>query len=325
MKFLIPTRFLAIGLLLLLGALAPQAGCDRDSGDGATTAPARVRVVATTTMVGDLVRQVAADRVELDVLMPAGVDPHSFKPSTADMGRVARADLVLYNGLHLEGKMVDVLEQRLADKAVAVTRDLPRDRLLPWAEGESGAYDPHAWFEPALWSLAAATVASELGRIDPENRWFYNERLSTVQAELAALDGELRARLASLPEARRVLITSHDAFNYFGRAYGVDVRGLQGISTETQAGLSNIKAAVDFIVERGIPAIFVESSVPHGTIERVRDDARSRGVEVSIGGELYSDAMGAPGERPGFDVDTYAGMMRYNVDVFVKAMGGNAQ
>lgn len=318
-------RFPAAGMVLLLCALTPLAGCDRDPGAGPATGPAKPRIVTTTTMIGDLVRQIAADRVELDVLMPAGVDPHSFKPSTADMGRVARADLVLFNGLHLEGKMVDVLEERLAGKAVAVTRDLPRDRLLPWAEGESGAYDPHAWFDPGLWVLAAGTVAAELGRIDPENRWFYNERLATVQAELAALDGELRARVASLPEPRRVLITSHDAFNYFGRAYGVDVRGLQGISTESQAGLANIKAAVDFIVERRVPAIFVESSVPHGTIERVRDDARSRGVEVAIGGELYSDAMGAPGERPGFDVHTYAGMMRYNVDVFVRAMGAKAE
>jgi manganese/zinc/iron transport system substrate-binding protein len=236
------------------------------------------------------------------------------------MGNVARARLVLYNGLHLEGKMVELLEERIRDRAVAVTRDIDRSRLLPWAAGESGAYDPHVWFDPTLWRAAAETVAGELARVDPANAAEYASRGAAVAANLQRLHEEMKARLASIPRERRVLITSHDAFNYFGRAYDVDVRGLQGISTETQAGLASITAAVDYIVARKIPAVFVESSVPHATIERVQADCRSRGVEVKIGGELYSDAMGTPGERPGYAVETYEGMMRYNVDLIVRAL-----
>jgi manganese/zinc/iron transport system substrate-binding protein len=305
-------------LILVTGFLA-TAGCD----PGATPANhARPRVVATTTMIGDLVRRVAGEgKVELTVLMPAGVDPHSFKPSTADMGEVARAKLVLYNGLHLEGKMVELLEQRLADRSAAVTRDVPVDRLLPWStDTGGGAHDPHIWFDPTLWAIAANTVAAELARIDPENADHYRARGDTVADDLLKLHEENRAKLSTIAPDRRVLITSHDAFNYFGRAYDIDVRGLQGISTETQAGLSNITAAVDFIVGKKIPAIFVESSVPHATIERVQADCRSRGFDVRIGGELYSDAMGAPGERPGYAVDTYEGMFRYNVDLIVNGL-----
>lgn len=310
--------------ILVTGFLA-TAGCDA----GATPAnDARPRVVATTTMIGDLVRRVAGDaKVDLTVLMPAGVDPHSFKPSTADMGEVARAKLVLYNGLHLEGKMVELLEQRLADRSAAVTRDVPVDRLLPWStdSGGGGAHDPHIWFDPTLWAIAARTVAAELARVDPLNADHYRARGDTVADDLLKLHEENRAKLSTIAPDRRVLITSHDAFNYFGRAYDIDVRGLQGISTETQAGLSNITAAVDFIVGKKIPAIFVESSVPHATIERVQADCRSRGFDVKIGGELYSDAMGAPGERPGYAVETYEGMFRYNVDLIVRGLGGGGE
>jgi manganese/zinc/iron transport system substrate-binding protein len=307
-------------LVVVLGLLC-SVGCQRDD-TASSGANARPLVVATTTMIGDLVRQIGGDKVQLVTLMPAGTDPHSFKPSTGDMGQVARATLVLYNGLHLEGKMVDLLEQRLGDRAVAITRDMPRDRLLAWADGEAGAHDPHVWFDPTLWTFAAQTVAAELARIDSTNADHYRVRGEAVTKSLATLHAEAKSALATIPTDRRVLITSHDAFNYFGRAFEIDVRGLQGISTETQAGLSNINAAVDYIVQRKIPAIFVESSVPHATIERVVADAKSRGFTVKIGGELYSDAMGAPGEHPGFAVETYEGMFRYNVDRVVRGLAG---
>lgn len=311
------------GLVCLAGLLS---GCDGASGGGGATGgndgAARPRVVATTTMIGDLVKQIAGDKASLVTLMPPGVDPHSFKPSTADMGEVARATLVLYNGLHLEGKMVELLEERLAERSAAVTRDVPPDRLLPWSAdaGGGGAHDPHVWFDPTLWAAAARTVAGELARVDPTNADHYRARGEAVADDLLKLHEENKAKLSTIPSDRRVLITSHDAFNYFGRAYGIDVRGLQGISTETQAGLANIAAAVDFIVQRKIPAVFVESSVPHATIERVQADCRSRGFDVKIGGELYSDAMGAPGERPGYAVETYEGMFRYNVDLIVNGL-----
>ena len=313
-------RYLKLLITTLVLAAAGCAPSEPQPAGGEKT-----RVVATTTMIGDLVRQIAGDRVELVTLMPPGTDPHSFKPSTGDMGHVARAHLVLYNGLHLEGKMVELLEQRLKDRAVAVVRDIPVERILPWAEGEGGAHDPHVWFDPTLWATAARTVAGELARIDPDHADAHRAAGERVAAALMALHAETRAQLESIPEERRVLITSHDAFNYFGRAYGMDVRGLQGISTESQAGLSNINAAVDFLVERKIPAIFPESSVPHATIERVQADCRARGVEVKIGEELYSDAMGAPGERPGFAVETYEGMFRYNVAAIVKALNDAAR
>ncbi|MCS7034920.1 MAG: zinc ABC transporter substrate-binding protein, partial [Phycisphaerae bacterium] len=305
---------LAIGWLV---GLISACGCDRPA---EAPSDGRLTVVATTTMIGDLVQRIGQQHIRLTVLMPPGVDPHSFKPSTADMGAIARAQLIFYNGLHLEGKMIELLEQKLADRAFAVTRDISIDRLLPWEQNQGGAYDPHVWFDPTLWAQAAQTIAMELIRADPANASTYESALKTVQAELATLDAEIARKIATIPRDRRVLITSHDAFNYFGAAYEIEVRGLQGISTETQAGLTNIAAAVDYIVQHRIPAIFVESSVPHDTILRVQADCKARGVDVKIGGELYSDALGAPGERPGYAVETYAGMMRYNVDLIVNAL-----
>ena len=304
--FLLPLVAVAIG------------GCDA----GAAQTSAKKRVVATTTIVGDLARQIGAADIDLIVIMPAGVDPHTYKPSTEDVGSLARADLVLYNGLHLEGKMVELFEHELKDKAVAVASGAPREKLLSWKEGQGGTYDPHLWFDASLWTHAAQAVADALAKLDPANAAKFQERASATKARLLSLHEWAAAQLATIPEQQRVLVTSHDAYNYFGKAYGVEVRGLQGISTETEAGIRDIASAVDFIVSRKIPAIFVESSVSPKTIERVRDDCKSRGFDVRIGGELYSDAMGAPGEHPGYDVHTYEGMFRYNVETIVRALGG---
>jgi manganese/zinc/iron transport system substrate-binding protein len=301
-------------MLLILGL---GSGCDSrasPTGDG------RPRVVATTTMIGDLVTRIAADRVELKVIMPPGVDPHTFKPSTSDLGAIQRANLVLYNGLHLEGKMVELLEHELGDRAAAVTRDVPKELLLPWKQGDAAAHDPHIWFDVSLWNRAAKTVRDALVRLDPPGAQTYNRNTDALDLELQALHTEVAQKLGTVPENRRVLITSHDAYNYFGRAYKIEVFGLQGISTETEAGLANMNRAVDFILERKIPAVFVESSVSHKTIERVQADCKARGFDVKIGGELYSDAMGAPGEHPGYAVETYPGMVRYNVDTIVNAL-----
>jgi len=304
--------------ILLLFLVLILTGCDgeRDaSGPGG-----KLKVVATTTLVGDLVRQIAGDHVDLAVIMAAGVDPHTFKPSTQDLGNVAAADLVFFNGLHLEGKMVDLFEEKLAKQSVAVTRDIPVDRLLGWSQGQSGAHDPHIWFDASLWRSAAQTVRDTLVERDAKNASAYQAAHADLDARLASLDAEMRSKLATVPEGKRVLITSHDAYNYFGKAYAVEVRGLQGISTETEAGLASINAAVDFILQRKIPAIFVESSVSHKSIERVQADVRARGFDVKIGGELYSDALGAVGEHAGFAVDTYEGMFRYNVETIVRSL-----
>jgi manganese/zinc/iron transport system substrate-binding protein len=311
-------------LILFVALLTIVAGCnDAPNAPGSAGATKKPRVVATTTFVGDLVRQIASDRVDLQVIMPAGVDPHSFKPSTGDLGAISRADLVFFNGLHLEGKMVELLEHELKDRAVAITRDVKPDQLLPWEAGQTGAYDPHIWFDARLWAIAAQTVGDALSKLDPTHASEYQQRTQETVARLNALHEEMRSQLATVPKEKRVLITSHDAYNYFGRAYDVEVRGLQGISTETEAGLTNIQEAVDFIIARKIPAIFVESSVSPKTIERVQADCKSRGFNVKIGGELYSDAMGAAGEHPGYAVETYDGMFRYNVETMVKALGSN--
>lgn len=302
--------------LLAIGA-SGFIGCDRK-----TTPPpgGKLKVVATTTMVGDLVTQIAGDSVELRVIMGAGTDPHSYKPSPADFEALKSARLVFYNGLHLEGKMVDLFEEKLKDKAFAITRDVPKEKLLPWQEGEGGAYDPHVWFDVTLWQLAAKTVAVELARADAANAADYQRRLDELQQKLDALHQDLLSEAKKLPPEKRVLITSHDAFNYFGRTYGFQVNGLQGISTETEAGMQAIQGAVDFIVKNKVAAVFVESSVSHKTIERVRDDCKQRGIPVEIGGELFSDAMGTPGQHPPFAVETYDGMMRYNMTTLVKAL-----
>ena len=315
--------------LMVLALLASASGCDdAGSGPGAGAGPApgpagagkRLRVASTTTMIGDLVRRIGGDRVDLKIIMGPGVDPHTFKPSPGDIGELRKADVVFYNGLHLEGKMVETFEHSLKDKAVAVAESVPKQRLLSWQEGEGGAYDPHVWFDVQLWAVVAQTVCDTLASRDPTGAEDYKGRAAELVRSLRSLDEYARQKLATVPKEKRVLVTSHDAYGYFGKAYDVEVRGLQGISTETEAGIQAINAAVDFIMARKIPAVFVESSVSHKTIERVQADCKGRGFNVVIGGELYSDAMGQPGEHPGYDVHTYEGMVRYNVDTIVAAL-----
>lgn len=303
-------------LILLLGVLVMSVGCD---GAKADSTGGKKRVVATTTMIGDLVKTLAGDKVDLSIIVGPGVDPHTYKPSPADMANLGRADLVLYNGLHLEGKMADLLESTLQAKSTAVSAAVPHDRLISADDGGK-THDPHIWFDVAIWSYAAQSAANALIAVDAANADLYRQNLLLLQADLSKLDGDVRTIIAGIPAERRVLITSHDAYNYFGKAYDIQVRGLQGISTESEASMSAVSAAVDFIVERKIPAVFVETSVPHKTIERVISDCRARGVTVKEGGELYSDAMGTPGERPGFAVETYRGMVLYNVTTIANAL-----
>jgi manganese/zinc/iron transport system substrate-binding protein len=318
----VPLRLIAATLAGAAALMALVGGCGCQSRGPSSGKP---RVVATTTQIGDLVRQIAGDRVELKVIMGPGIDPHTYKPSPSDMGAMKRADLVLYSGLHLEGKMVDVLEAALGDKSVAVTSRMPEERLI---RAQAQAHDPHVWFDVSLWKTAAQVAADELARIDPEGKEVFDRNLAKLLEQMDALDATMREQFARIPEARRALVTSHDAFAYLGRAYGLDVRGIQGISTEGEAGIQDIRNAVDFIVERHLPAVFVESSVPTQTIDRVKADCRARGVEVrgghGSGLEIYSDAMGVPGEHPGYAVETYIGMMRYNTDTIVSALAPDA-
>jgi manganese/zinc/iron transport system substrate-binding protein len=297
-----------LGILLLAAAAA----CSRDAGG---TRAGKVRVVATTGMVADLARRVGGERAEVTALMGAGVDPHLYAASPRDLEVLQAADLILYSGCGLEGKMGGILIKLAAKRAVVgVAEEIPPERLIEPPELE-GHHDPHVWFDVELWSETLPVVAEALTRVDGAHAEEYRARAEAYRRELLALHEEARSALAAIPRERRVLITSHDAFRYFGRAYDVEVRGLQGISTVQDAGVRDVQDMVDLIVKRGIRAIFVETSVSHASLEAVQRWVREKGHEVKIGGELYSDAMG---DRP--PEDTYPGMVRKNVRTIVEAL-----
>jgi manganese/zinc/iron transport system substrate-binding protein len=300
--------------LLLTGCGTPVATM---GGPGVDLAGRTINVVATTGYVADLVRNVGGERVAVESLMGPGVDPHLYKPSAGDVLAIQNADAVFYNGLELEGRMVDIFERLSRTKPTyAIAADIPRDRLRA-ADDEAEAFDPHVWFDPTLWSIAADTVAQRLATIDPASAETYRSNAARYQQQLAELDAYARDRLATIPEQSRVLITAHDAFGYFGAHYGLDVRGLQGISTASEAGGADVQNLASFIVERQIKAIFVESSVPRATVEAVQAAVRARGADVAIGGELFSDALGPAGTPEA----TYLGVLRYNVDTIADALG----
>lgn len=276
-----------------------------------------VYAVATTGMVADVVRNVGGARVVVDTLMGAGVDPHLYKASEGDVTRLAEADIVFYSGLHLEAAMGSVLERMNSRvRTVAVAERIDPAKLNKPAEFE-GHYDPHVWFDVSMWSNTAEAVRDALVELDPTNSALYRTNAESYMAELRALDEYVKQRAAELPAAQRVLITAHDAFNYFGHAYGFEVRGLQGISTASEAGTGDVQGLADFIVARKIRAVFVESSVPLRNVEAVQAAVKSRGWDVQIGGQLFSDAMGNAGTPEG----TYVGMIRHNIDTIVGALG----
>jgi manganese/zinc/iron transport system substrate-binding protein len=271
-------------------------------------------------MITDIVKVVGGEHVEVTGLMGAGVDPHLYKASEGDVTSLQNADVIFYNGLHLEAQMGGVLE-RMGDsgiKTVAVTDKIDRTLLNAPPEFE-GNYDPHVWFDVTLWMKAVEQVEETLIEVDPANRSDYEANAKAYLAQLDDLHQYVQEQAAKIPAEQRILITAHDAFNYFGRAYEFEVRGLQGISTESQAGTADVKALADFIVEKQIPAIFVESSVPKRTIEAVQAAVQAQGFNVGIGGELFSDAMGSEGTPEG----TYIGMVRHNIDTIVGAFTGD--
>lgn len=276
-----------------------------------------LRVVATTSMVADLVRQVAGDRAVVEGLMGPGVDPHLYKATATDVVRLQRADAIFYNGLMLEGRLGDLFTRLARTKrhVYALAESIPADALLE-PEDYAGHYDPHVWFDVSLWARCVDVVVEGLSAADPKGASFFAERGRATKERLAALHAWALAKAAELPAERRVLVTSHDAYNYFGRAYGFEVVGLQGISTVSEAGLADMARLVDFIKARGVKAIFVESSVPPDTIRRLAQDAG-----VRVGGELFSDAMGTPGQvENGYDLGTYEGMVRHNLTTIVEAL-----
>jgi manganese/zinc/iron transport system substrate-binding protein len=300
--------------------LTAAAGCQNSAGSSPAGKTGRIQTVATVGMVADIVRNVGGDHVEVTQLMGSGVDPHLYKTTRDDVQTIMRGDVVFYSGLMLEGKMADTLVKISRTKPVyAVTELLDASYLLEPAEMQ-GHYDPHVWMDVAAWSKCATTVADALAEYDPPHAAEYRANAKAYQARLDALDEYGKRMAATVPADSRVLVTSHDAFNYFGRAYGLEVQGVQGISTESEAGLQRINELVDLLVAKKVKAVFVETSVSRKNIEAIVSGARSRGHEVIIGGELFSDAMGREGTYEG----TYEGMMDHNITVVVRALGGEA-
>jgi manganese/zinc/iron transport system substrate-binding protein len=283
--------------------------------------PSPYTIVTTCGMVTDIVRTVAGEKATVNGLMGEGVDPHLYKPTRDDIAALVKADMVFYSGLMLEGRMTDAFLKvsRRGTPVFAVT-ELLDEKFLLEPEEFAGHTDPHVWMDVQGWMQAVQVVGRSLAEQDAPNAAYYTKNAEACIARLAELDAYAKKAMASIPPTRRVLITAHDAFNYFGRAYGIEVRGIQGISTESEAGVSDINKLVDFLVERKIPAIFVESSVSDKNIRALVEGCKSRGHAVKIGGELFSDAMGGPGTYEG----TYIGMIDHNVTTIVRALGGEA-
>lgn len=305
-------RHFFLSLLAIL-SLSAMAGCRNE----AAASDGKLRIVTTTGQIGDLAINIGGDLVHVESLMGPGVDPHLYVASESDVERLAEADVILYNGLHLESQMAEVFEQIAQYKTVdAVANGIDPDRLLGWG-ADSSQHDPHVWFDVQLWMQAGQSVLDTLIVADPENAAVYQANAAVYLDRLSALDEYVRTQAQSLPPERRILVTAHDAFGYFGKAYGFEVRGLQGISTASEAGTLDVRNLATFIAEQRIPAIFIESSVPVRNVEALQAAVRAQGWDVQIGGSLFSDAMGSPDTPEG----TYEGMVRYNVDTIVTALG----
>ncbi len=297
-----------IGMLaLLLGACNSQQNSQSDL---------KLHVVATTGMIADLVQNIGKDSVQVIALMGPGVDPHLYKATQGDLGRLQSAAIIFYNGLHLEGKMGEIFEKLSATKTVIpVAEAIDENRLLQ-DPIYPGNYDPHIWFDVQLWAATTHRIAQTLSAADPENRDYYEANAAAYRRKLLELHAWVQAEISTLPAEKRILITAHDAFNYFGKAYGMEVRGLQGISTMSEFGLRDRVDLVNFIVEKGIKAVFVETSVSEKNIDAIVEACRQKGHEVTIGGNLYSDAMGEANTPEG----TYTGMVRANVRTIVEGL-----
>lgn len=277
----------------------------------------KLKVATTVTMVADLARQVGGERVDVDALMGPGVDPHLYKAAASDITKLQQADVIFYSGLLLEGKMQDIFAKLARSKRFVypVTEAIPVEKLLEPPQF-AGHYDPHVWFDVPLWKLSVDVVAKGLSEADPSGKDYYEKRAAEARTRMDELHAWALKKSAELPAERRILVTSHDAYNYFGRAYGFQVVGLQGISTVTEAGLADMAKLTDFIKQKKVKAVFVETSVPHHTIERISKD-----TGVKIGGELFSDAMGTPGQMEnGYDLGTYEGMIKHNMTTIVEAL-----
>lgn len=313
-------RITIIGLTLLVVSAMWSIGCSPGTPEMPESS-GRFQIATTVGMVTDIVERVAGDRAIVTGIVSSGTDPHLFLPSRADVAAIMGADMVFYSGLKLEGRMIDLFDRAAATgKPVhAVTELIDRSFLLEPPEF-AGHPDPHVWMDPSAWAKAVESVRDRLIVYDPDGKDEYAENANRLLVDLTSLGQYCEAVLATVPEDRRVLITAHDAFNYFGRRFDFEVVGIQGISTASEAGVRDIERIVTLLVDRKIPSVFVESTVAERNVRALVDGARAQGQPVTIGGSLYSDAMGAGGTWEG----TYVGMIDHNVTIITQALGGAA-
>lgn len=305
---------MAVVMMLLLGILT--AGCSTTSNNKELD-DEKLKVTSTIGMIGDVVSNIGGQHVESIRLMKPGIDPHLYKASQGDIAKLENADLIFYNGLQLEGKMGEIFKKVEQQKpTIAVTKKLSKELLLQGDVSAGTEFDPHVWFNVQYWISVAEVITEELVKVDPKNAKYYEENAKSYIDQLQVLHEYAKEQIASIPEDSRILVTAHDAFGYFGEAYGMKVVGLQGLSTESEVGSKDVSILRDFLVKNEIKAVFVESSVPKDTIQAVIEGAKEKGHDVKIGGELFSDAMGEEGSVEG----TYIGMFYHNVDTIVSAL-----
>ena len=284
-------------------------------GKGGASSGKKIKVTTTTTMLTDLVKTIGGDKVEVTGLMGEGVDPHLYSASAGDIEKLGNADIIVYGGLHLEGKMTEIFEKLSSQNKniLNVGEKLDKNKIHLV---DANTPDPHVWFNTELWEKEAEAVEAELSKYDPKNSNYYKENLKKYKAELNELTTYVKTRINEIPEKSRVLVTAHDAFNYFGEQFGLEVKAIQGVSTDSETGTKNISDLANFIVERNIKAIFVESSVPKKSIEALQEAVKARGKEVKIGGELYSDSLGDEAHN----TETYIKTVKANADTIVNAL-----
>lgn len=321
---------LSIYLPLLAGLWAVLSGCGAEPhADGETPAHAAsvkpftgeypLRIVCTTGQVADMLHNIGGQHVDVTALMGPGVDPHLYRESPSDIEKLSTADAIFYNGLHLEGRMTEVFEKLAARRPTfAVTDGLveAKDTRLRKPPEFEGYFDPHVWHDPKIWSDCVRYAATKLGELDPQHKSEYDANAQAYIDELTQLDDESRAKLAEIPKPQRVLVTAHDAFGYFCKTYDIESMPLGGVTTEEEVSIGRMDEVINFIVERKIKAVFVESAVAPRIVEALVEPCRKQGHEVAIGGELYADALGAAGTPDA----TYIGMIRANVETIVKAL-----
>ena len=302
-------------LLLLFVAVFFVVGCNGNENVGEADSD-KPLIVATTGQVADAVKNIGGEHVEVKSLMGPGVDPHLYKATQGDIQLLEDADMIFYNGLELEGKMSEIFEKMKKDKVVvAIGEALPEDQLLE-DPNYPGQFDPHIWFDIQLWKLATEEITKTLVSEIKTNEEDFQNNEAAYFKELDSLKEWTQERMSEIPESQRVLVTAHDAFNYFGNSNGLEVRGLQGLSTESEYGIKDIQNVVDFLVDQNIKAVFIESSVSDKAMNSVIEGAKEKGHSIKIGGELYSDAMGPEGTEEG----TYIGMYKHNVNTIVDSL-----